>query len=801
MFSDLRFAVRQLIKNPGFTGIAVLSLALGIGATTVVFSIINGALLRPLPYAQPEQLAFLTLEKIAGGATNANPNGPQVLEWTAQAQSFAAMAAYDWTFDFLVLGDRNESLEGMVGPAALFDVLGLKPQLGRTFTPAEISVRDQPVVVLGHQLWQRRFAGDPTIVGRTITLSRLPPLTVIGVMPPGVRFLPSRSNAQEPNYNLHAEVDYWLPAAPQLAQTNRGWNVVARLKPGVTPDRAQSELAGLVAAQTQATPALTGLTAAVTPIDRVLSGEIRRVVLPLFGAVGFVLLVAGANVAGLLLVRGLGRQRELAVRAALGASRRRLLRLVLTESLLLAAIGGALGCGLAVAGTKLLLAVAPHAIPRLDQVGIDFRVLGFALAVSLLTGLVTGVLTAWQLRQPDVNHALKEGGRGGRGPAHRRMLGTLVAGEVALTLVLLIGTALLLQTMVRLVNVKPGYATDKILTMVVTTLQPNRVQFHQQALERVAALPGVKAAAFVWGLPLTGNNWMANLGIEGRPVSTDPKDTITVPIRSVTADYFSLMDIALRDGRGFTAADKGDAPQVLIINEAMARRYFPNENPLGRRLTSSSGAREIVGVVSDLKNTGLGAPVVPEVYVSFFQATAFSKHLAVRTQTDPTAVAALVRRELQAIDPGVVVESVKPMDRIRDDSLSQQRFAMSLLAAFAVVALALSVVGIYGVMSHSVLQRSHEIGIRLAIGAQPRDVLRLILRQGLLLAVVGIVVGVAGAFALTGTLRNLLFEIQPTDPLTFAVIPLLLALVTLLACWLPARRATKIDPMIVLRSE
>jgi putative ABC transport system permease protein len=510
-------------------------------------------------------------------------------------------------------------------------------------------------------------------------------------------------------------------------------------------------------------------------------------------------LVAGANVAGLLLVRGLGRQRELAIRAALGGGWSRLLRLVVTESLLIALCGGLLGIMLAFAAIELLLRVAPNAIPRLDQVTIDLRVLGFALAVSLLAGLATGILTAWQVRQPDINQTLKEGGRGG-GPSRRRALGALVAGEVALTLMLLIGTALMLQTMIGLARVNPGYTTEKILTMVVTTLQQNRNDFHQQALDRVGALPGIRATAFVWGLPLTGNNWMGPVGIEGRTVSAQIKDIVSVPFRSVSPAYFSLMGISIREGRSFEERDGPGAPPVAIINETMARRYFPDRNPLGHRITGSFGPpREIIGVVGDLKNAGLSVAPEPEVYLSFFQASAFSKHLVIRTASDPLAAAALVRRELQEIDPGVVVEEIKTMDRIRDDSIAAQRFALGLLGAFAMVALLLSVVGIYGVMSHSVLQRSHEIGVRMAIGAQHRDVLQLILRQGLGLAVVGIVLGLAGALALTGVLRSLLFEINPADPVTFVVISLLLAMVVVLACWLPARRATRIDPLIVLR--
>jgi putative ABC transport system permease protein len=803
MFSDLRFAIRQLIKDPGFTAIAVLSLALGIGGTTAVFSILNSTLLQPTPYQRAEDLVFVSPEKQDGTAYNESATGAQVAAWR-EAESFRGIAPYHWTFNFLVQENESQSIEGLQGTHEFFSVLGLQPLLGRTFTPEEKEIKDSPVVVLGYDLWQRRFAGDPNIINKTIRISRMPPLTVIGVMPPGVRFLPSRGAAQEPNYNLHAFVDYWIPETPNVANTtNRGWSVVARLAPGVSRAQAQAEMTKIAGAQAQADPAFAGFTTLVTPIHDVLDREIRRVVLPLFGAVGFVLLIAGANVAGLLLVRGLGRHRELAVRAALGAGRLQLLRLTLTESLLLALIGGVLGSGLAYAGTKVLLAVASHSIPRLNEVGIDWRVAGFAVGVSLLAGLVTGGLTAWAGARPDVNRALKDGARGtGRGPAQQRLLGVLVAGEVALTLVLLVGAGLMLQTMVSLTRVDPGYQTNRILTMIVTTLQQDRPAFHRRALEAVQPLPGVSNAAFAWGVPLTGNNWMRPIVRPGEVESAQAKDTITLPFRSVTPEYFELMGIALREGRIFDERDQRGAAPVVIINEAMARRYFPGQNPIGRKLVyTDGGASEIVGIVGDLRTHALNAESEPEVYMSFFQALAFSKHLVVRTQADPRGVIADVRRALQGVDPAVVIEEVKTMDAIRNQSIAAQRFAMTLIAAFAVMALVLSVVGLYGVMSHSVLQRSHEIGIRMAIGAQQHHVLRMILRQGATLVALGMIVGLVGALALTGTLRSLLYEVGAADPVTFVMVCALLIVVTLLACLLPARRATKIDPLVALRAE
>jgi putative ABC transport system permease protein len=799
--NDLKFAFRQLLKNPGFTAIAVLTLAVGIGAATAVFTILNGVLLQPPPYSRPEELVLVSPENSDGTFYNASYSGAQFAEWRAQAGSFAALAPYHWTFNFLVHPHGNESLEGLGCSADYFRVLGLEPFMGRTFTDEEKFVRDQPVILIGHAFWQRRFNSDPNIVGKIIRLSRLPPLTVIGVMPPGVRFLPSRRNAQEPNYNLHAPVDFWMPSPPNFTERRgRNWDVVGRLKPGRTAQQAQAEMTAIAARLAQSESDLAGITAKVSRLDEVLSGEVRRVLLPLLGAVGFVLLIASVNVASLLLVRGLTRQRELAVRAALGAGWLRLVRLALTESIVLAAIGGILGTLLAFAATKILIALAPNSIPRLDQVGVDLKVLGFALGVSLLTGLCVGVVPALRLLRPNLGESLKEGGRGGsRGPSHGQVLNFFVASEVALTLVLLVAAGLMLQTMSRLARVKPGYETEDILTMVVTTLGTNYSTFHRQALSSVSGLPGVQAAAFAWGLPLTGNKWVGNIEIEGRPTSTQFKDQISLPLRSVSADYFKVMGIRLKAGRNFS--DDEGTNRVAIINETMARVHFPNEYAIGKRVKQGSGTSEIVGIVSDLKNTALAASAESEIYFSFFQAGAFSKHLVVRTKFDPNSLMRTIRSELRRVDPGVVVEEMKTMARIRSDSNAQQQFAMTLISLFSVVALGLSVIGIYGVMAHSVVQRTQEIGVRMALGAQRDDVFRWMLRRGMTPVIMGLLAGLASAFALTQFLRGLLFGISPSDPLTFIALPLVLAAVAALACWLPARGATRVDPMEALRYE
>ena len=802
MNADLRFALRQCKKAPGFALIAIFSLALGIGATTAVFSIINGVLLRRLPYEQPDRLVLITAERLSGGVTNASLTAKLFEEGKRQARSFAGMAAYNWTFTFLVHPDGSESVEGMLGSAALFDVLGVRPLLGRSFTEEEARER-RPVVLIGYELWQRRFAADREIVGKTIQLARYPMLTVIGVMPPEIRFLPSRSGAPEPNYDVHAPVGFWLPAAPQPTKPGEPWNAVARLKTDVKLAQARAEMAALAAAQALADPALAGLTAAVTPLTEVLNEEIRGVVLPLFGAVCLVLFIACANVTSLLVVRGLGRQKELAVRAALGATRLQLLRLALTESLLLAFAGGILGIGLAMGATKLLLVAAPHSIPRLDEVTLDLRLLAFAVAVSGLTGLTSGAVAAWQVFRPDLNQALKaRGGNFGNGPAGRRLLDTLVAGELALTLTLLIGAGLMLQTIIRLVRVQPGYETHEITTMVVTSLKPNVFAFHAEVLKRVSSLPGVSAAAFVWGLPLTGNQWRAPLLIGGRPSPRNPQDRIVVSLRSVTPDYFRLMGISLRAGRAFSDHDQAGSASVAIINGEMARRYFPAEEPVGHELSLPGGKpMQVVGLVGDLHDEGLTAPVEAEVYLPFFQSPAFSKHFVVRTKLASAAIAATIRREILQLDSGAIVEKVRTMDQIRDDSISGQRFAMTLVSAFSLLAVILAAVGMYGLMSHVVMQRSREIGVRLAVGAQGRHIFRLILGHGLILAASGIALGLACSAVLTQVLRSLLFGVHPTDPSTFATVSGILAVIALLACWGPARRATQIDPLRTIRAE
>ena len=803
MLTDLRFACRQLLKTPGFSLIAIFSFALGIGATTAVFSVINGILLRSGPYRQPEQLVFITPEKLVGGVTNVGVTGKQFDEWEKQTRSFGGMAAYDWLFTFLVHPDGNESLEGMLGSASLFNTLGVQAFMGRTFTPQETSTDDHPVVLLGYELWQRRFGGDPGMIGKTVQLARFPPLTVVGIMPPGIRFLPSRNGVQAPNYNVHAHVDFWIPGAPRPTLPARNWNVVARLKPDVNLSQARAEMTSLAGNQARVDPGLTGLTAAVTPADEILNGDIRRVTRPLFGAVCLVLFIACANVTSLLVVRGLSRQKELAVRTALGATWPRLLRLALTESFVLAIAGGVVGTLLAFGATKLLLVAAPNAIPRLDEVGLDPRTLAFAVGVSLLTGLTSGAMAAWQVIRPNVNQALKAGGGGAvQGRGGRRFLGSMIVGELALTLTLLIGAGLMVQTITRLMRVNPGYETHEIVSMVVTSLKPNVYAFHAEALEKVSALPGVTSAAFVWGLPLTGNQSRAPILIDGRPPSDNPQDRIVLPIRQVTPTYFKLMGIALREGRLFNDHDQASSAPVAIINQEMARRYFPDGKPIGQHVRIPRGKpMEIVGIVSDLRTKGLNAPVEPEVYLPFFQAPAFSKHLVLRSKMDPVEIAAAVRRALLQIDSGVIIEKVKTMDRIRDDSISAQRFTMTVISLFSGLALILAAVGMYGVISHSVVQRTREIGVRMAIGAQSHHILRLILGHGMILAASGIALGLASSIALTRVLRSLLFEVDPTDLLTFIVVPGLLATVVLLACWWPARRATKIDPLVVIRSE
>ena len=813
MFADLRLSLRMLIKQPGVTLIAVLTLALGIGATSAVFSLIQGVLLTPPPYKRPEKLALVHSLGSDGRPSRQGWATLQWTEWQKKAPSLAGVAAYDWTFNFLIGNDGSESMQGMVVTREYFDITGLRPILGRSFAEADADGKTPPVVLIGYDLWRRKFNGDPKIIGKTIRISRFdPPPTVIGVMPPGVRFLPSPGAAQEPNYNVDGLVQFWIPVTPNPARLkSMQWDVVVRLRDGATPARAESELRTLTAREARAERSFEGFAPKIELLSNELNEAGGRILAPLLGAAGLVLLIACGNAAALLLVRGLQRQREYAVRSALGVSRTALFRQVVTESLLLSLSSGVIAVGVTIAVVRLLMTAGGHAIPRLDAVTIGWPVLLFGLGAALLSAVLAGLYPALRASRLDPSESLKSAGpKSSATRGERRLLACVTMAQTALTLALLVGAGLLIRTMINLSQVKAGYDTSHILSMTVTAVQGDWVAFHRRALDRAAAVPGVQYAAFAWGVPLTGNNWPVPTEIEGQPVPAKASDRVSLPFRAVTPDFFQLMGFNLIEGRGFRSSDTRDRPQVAVVNQAFAERYFSGGRALGRRFWMGSRTNqdgrpnpggEIVGVIANARTNDLAQAAEPEIYLCFWQSRAFSKDLVVRTAGDPRAVMANLQRELHAIDPTVAVEGVKTFDQIRDESLAPRTFAMNLLVGFSAVGSMLTLVGLYGVLSLSVTSRRRELAIRAAVGAQQRHIHSLMLAEGFRLIAGGVVTGVAVALLLSRVLKSLLFGVTSTDPLILLGVGGVFAAVAMLACWAPTRRAGKVDPLEALRYE
>ncbi len=809
MIQDLRFGVRMLLKQPAFSLIAILTLALGIGATSAVFSLIQGVLLTPPPYRQPQRLVLIPGTRADGQPMTNSPGWPamQWLDWQKEAKSLEAIAAYDWSFNFLVLPEGSESMEGMWVTRDYFNVVGLQPVLGRTFIESETRPKAPPVIILGYEFWQRKFNGDRNIIGKTVRISRQDtPPTVIGVMPPGVRFLPSPTTAQEPNYNVNGLVDFWIPASPDPSFLKaRAWNVVGRLRDGATVHQAQTELTVLCNREAQNERDFAGIVPQVHFLTEELNRDGRRILLPLLGAAALVLFIACGNAASLMLVRGLQRQQEYAVRSALGIARAALFRQVATESLLLAVLGGMFGVGLAFGVVKVFKVIAGHAIPRLDAVTTGWPVLACGLGSAILASLLAGLFPALRASRLDPISVLKNAGpKSSAGRGERRLLRGVTMVQTALTLALLVGAGLLIRTMVNLSNVQSGYNTGHVLTMSVTSVQQGKWEdFHHRALERVATLPGVQDVAFAWGVPLTGNSWPATLEIEGQPAVTKESDRIALPMRAATPGYFKLLGQTILDGRDFRSTDSGKGTMVAIVNKALVDRYFPKSNPIGKKIwfDRKQAAIEIIGVVTNGRTSDLTQVAAPEIYLSLWQASAFSKHLIVRTAGDPRAVTAAVQRELRLIDPTVAVENVRTLEQIRGDSLASRTFAMQLLVGFAVVGSVLTLVGIYGVLSLSVAARRREIAIRTAVGARQRDIRNLIFGEGFRLIAGGVISGIVAAGVLSRVLRSFLFGVEPNDPVTLMGVGLLFAAVALAACWAPTRRAAKVDPLEALRYE
>ena len=810
MMQDARYGARMLLKHKGFTAIAVVTLALGIGANTAIFSVVNELLLRPLPYRDADHI--VTLWEVSPEGRHQNTTSRQNYRaWKTQTSSFEQMAAfYDDRLNLTGVGEPEE-LSVQFASMGFFKVLGVEPIMGRAFLPEDAQAGKDPVAVLSYGLWQRRFGGQPNIVGQPITLNAQQ-FTIIGVMPPGFQFhIKNRSGTGRP-------AELWsilpMPVGPGANDIGRFLSVVARLKPGVSAAQAEAELKTVEARLSDELPQYNkNYTAEVLPLREQFFGNVRRPLWLMLGAVGFVLLIACANVANLLLSQATSREKEIALRAALGARRVRITRQLLTESLLLALLGSVFGLGFAWIGIKALIAISPRDLVSLQTVGLNVPVLLWTLGISVLTGIIFGLAPAIHISRLNLNDSLKEGGKSESGQASgsRRLRGALVVSEIALAVVLLASAGLLIKSFMRLEQVDRGFNTDNILTMVVRlpdakySKDAEIISFFSQALDHVRSLPGVRSAGEINFLPLYGGLGSATgFKIEGRP-EPPPGQGPGCDVRAADAGYFQTMGIPLLRGRNFSEREQTEARHVILINEALARKYFSNEDPIGKRLDVAMFDKpfwaEIVGVVGNVRYDSLIDESPPAVYFPHSDLTYSFMTLVIRTDGDPAAIAPAVQREIRSLDPNQPVSDVRTMNQVMSEWVSRSRFNTLLLGLFAGLATLLSAVGIFGVMNYSVALRTRELGLRLAIGAQPRQVLLLVLRQGLLLTVFGVVLGLVAAFALTRLLSGLLFGVEAVDVSTFTTISLLLVTVSLLACYLPARRAMRIDPLQALRYE
>jgi putative ABC transport system permease protein len=811
LWQDLRYGARRLVKQPGFTLIAVLTLALGIGANTAIFSVVNAVLLQPLPFQEPERL--VRIWRASAEDERGVCSYPDFADLRAQQNVFERMAA--WRSSDYTLTGKGEpvNLRGVVVTADLFPLLGATPQLGRSFTPAEDQA-GQRAAILSHSLWRQSFNADPNVLGQSISINSRS-YDVVGVMPAGFAF-PVQNAATDLWLSLGAVAVAEGGAPLTVQRGSLAFSVIARLKPQVGAAQAESGLRVIVDELAKQYPESKDfIRARVVPFHQEVVRDVRPGLWLLFGAVGCVLLIACANVATLLLARATTRHKEMAIRAALGAGRWRIVRQLLTESLLLALCGGVAGWLLARWGTAVLLALKPGGLPRTVDAGVDVRVLGFTVLAALATGVLFGLAPAWQAAKTDLNEALKDGSKGACDGARRnRFRHALVVAEVALAFVLLVSSGLLLNSFLRLQRVNPGFDPHNVLTFRIALPAPRYSQltqvapFYRQLIAQLETLPGVKSVSAISHLPLSANRGTTGFSIEG--VATAPDNPVPYPtdIRFVTPDYFQTMGMHLVKGRDFNASDELRATQVAIINETLARSYFPNQDPLGKRIRPGYGIdergwlmREIVGVVSDSKHVSLREAAPPNIYLPHSQIPRPAMTLVVRAANDPHGLIGAVQKEAHALDRELPVSNIKTLDEYLGAAVAEPKFNTLLLGSFAGLALLLTSVGLYGVMAFAVTQRTHELGIRMALGAQSRDVLRLVIKQGMGLALLGAAIGIAGAVALTRTMKSWLFGVGPTDPLTFAAVALLLVGMALLACYIPARRATKVDPLTALRSE
>ncbi len=802
ILKDIRYGIRGLLRQPAFTVIAVVTLAVSIGANTAIFSVVNATLLRPLPFKDPNQLVMVW--QTASQLSQASVAEPNFLDYQQENHVFQHMAAFNGSNLTLTGGSDPERLRGGRVTADFFNVLGTQAFMGHTFLPKDDQPGNNTVVVLSYGLWQRRFGSDKNIVGQTIQLDSKP-YTVIGVLPADFEF-------SVPTYFAPAQL--WVPTVLRRDKEQRSNNymrVVARLKPGATVEQAQEEMNAIAQRIATQYPEVGALGVKIIPLKEQIVGNVRHILLLLLGAVGFVLLIACANVANLQLVRASARQKEFAIRTALGAGRRRVTQQLLIESLLLALIGAVFGVGLAWLGVRLVGMSAPGQLPTGATAGIDGMVLLYTLLVSVVTGVLVGLAPTFHTSTTWLIETLKEGGRNpGASTSGRRLRNVLTVAEVALSLVLLIGAGLLLRSFQLLLDVKPGFESKNVITLRLILPKysysdaSRQNTFYTQVLDRIGTLPGVKAVGGINDLPLTADRDATNVAIEGNPIS-DVSQLPLAELRSVTPRYFEAMSIPLIEGRAFGNADNDSAPPVVIVNQTMARRFFPNESPVGRRImleatTPNQPWMTIVGVVGNVRDVGLEKHPDLEVYQPYQQNTLSYMNLVAQTEGDPRNFAGSIRNELRTLDKSLPLAVPEPMENVVAASVAARRFNLTLLGVFAGLALFLAAIGIYGVMSYGVTQRTQEIGVRMALGATPVDVLKLILRKGIILAGTGIIVGLAGALALTRVMTGLLYGVTTTDTLTFAGVSITMLLVAIAASYLPARRATKIDPLDALRN-